>query len=218
MKVFNIIEGVLTPEQQTNLLKGLGGRPEQFKYVGPSRLWIHWTEAESWSELRERLEKLKIGEFCVSSLFGGEVINLTGLIFKGKPRFLFPVDVHSVFNPDNGLRYVISAEKLKTRTASIMYKNLHAKDPTELEIKSHDEAWCSMEEMQFVGVAVGSYEMTPKEFLQQTDNATSGQLHSLIGTMTSVVKANVPLFFVGKTFIHQVTQQEYHAMVQRVQQ
>lgn len=213
MKLTDLFERALTPDEATALLQSLGGRPDKFKYTGPAKRFVHWTEGESWDELSERLEQLNVGEFCVSSLHGDSVADMSGLIFEGKPRFHFPIDVHSVYNPADQLRYLITADALKDRQGSILYRHLHTNDPTS-SIMGHDEAWCVMSEMKFIGIATQLYDKPIAELISQPNN---GQLHSVAYLLEDfILESGHPVYNVGSNFIERITKTHLRLIAKRL--
>jgi len=208
MKLVELIETIKQTDKDS-IRSGLGGRPEQFRYTGPLKIFVHWTECETWNELKKHLNKLQIGEFCMSSVKGGAINALSGLMFYGKPRFYFPFDVHSMYNRKNGLRSIISEKDLKKRTGSIIHYHLFGDEHDNLPA-SYDEAWGTAQEMKFIGVSVASYNKTLSQLLKDKEGLE--QLKSMMNTIESCVNANISVYLMDKNVFQKITKTMYNLM------
>ncbi len=206
MKILDVMEQIdlSTIDQLRN---GLGSRPEAFKYKGPSKLFIHWVEAETLEELQSRLETLQVGEFCCSKAQRGALFNLAGLMFYGKPRYYFPFDVYSVYDEKTGLRRVINSEEIKNHTHSNIWKHLF--DDRDNVSESHDEAWVVASEMKFVGISTGCYNKNSSQLLK-----SPSELSSIIDLIESCINNNIPIYLLDNDVFERVTIPTYQKMIQ----
>ena len=217
MKLHEITEGKITDEDRHHIRQSLGGRPEKFKYNGPPKIWVHWAEVEDLDELMERWDELKhVEEFCVSSP-GAALVALSGLVFEGKPRFYFPFDVSSTYDPKTGLRAIMNKADMEKKPTALIARQL-GNDVGDNERETHDEAWVNPNEVKLIGVVTASYGQSFEQLTDPNSEDGPGQLGTMIDVIEDVHDHNLKVFFAAGKRLQEVTRDmlvKIQAVVQR---